>query len=132
MKLINSIESNYYFEDSNGNEIIITSDSESQAIETSILIENTPAPDPVESLKTSLINRAKSSAKEYLDKTDYLVIRHLEQRELAVATTLTEEEYTALLTKRNKARIDSNSEETLIESKTTITDLEKVKIARKG
>ncbi|MEE3350451.1 MAG: hypothetical protein VZR09_10485 [Candidatus Gastranaerophilaceae bacterium] len=52
---------------------------------------------------TSLIN-TNEEAKNYLNKTDWLVIRHRDQLALGQTTSLTNEQYLDLLTKRQAAR----------------------------
>ncbi|MBQ9246474.1 hypothetical protein IJ182_09435 [bacterium] len=45
-----------------------------------------------------------SEARKYLNNTDWLVIRHRDQIELNIETSLTQEEYIDLLEKRQQAR----------------------------
>jgi len=121
---------------SNGKKIIVgaeTKEEAEQILANSELVQaNKDIPAEKLALKKEqLINEAKSSAIQFLDKTDYLVQRHFEEVTLKVETTLTEKEYKALLTKRNKARIDSNTEEATIKSKVTLKELEAVKISEK-
>ena len=52
---------------------------------------------------TSFIN-TNEEAKNYLNKTDWLVIRHRDQLALGQTTSLTDEQYLDLLTKRQAAR----------------------------
>jgi len=46
----------------------------------------------------------KSEAEEFLQSTDWKVIRHKEQQDLGVETTLTQDEYLELITKRQEWR----------------------------
>lgn len=43
--------------------------------------------------------------KEYLNSTDWMVLRHLRQKTLGIDTTLTEDEFTDLETKRHEAAL---------------------------
>lgn len=119
-------ENQHKIEDANGI-IVIDASSEEEAIAKYNELFN-----PIIIKKEQLVDEAKNSAKSYLDATDYIVQRHIEETELGVTTTLSKAEYTALLTKRNQARIDSNTEEATIKAKTDITELEAIKITEKG
>lgn len=45
-----------------------------------------------------------TEARIFLDESDWLVIRHRDQQELGIETSLTDDEYLNLLKKRQKAR----------------------------
>ena len=127
----------YELTKTDGKKIIVGANSkkEAQQILANAELVQSQRDIPAEKLaskKEQLISEAKSSAIQFLDKTDYLVQRHIEEITLKVATTLTDIEYKALLTKRNQARIDSNTEEALIKAENNMTELEKIKIAEKG
>lgn len=96
-----------------------TTQKEAQSI-----LENRPAPNPVNDLKSQLLNEVKSKAKDLLSATDYKVIRHRDQLELNVETTLTDAEYDALLTERNEIRKNSNKFEAEILSKRSLNTLQ--------
>lgn len=54
--------------------------------------------------------QSNQEAKEFLDSTDWMVIRHRDQVEIEAATSLSTEEFSELLYKRQQAR-DSISED---------------------
>ena len=127
----------YELTKTDGKKIIVGANSkkEAQQILANAELVQSQRDIPAEKLaskKEQLISEAKSTAYSYLKETDYLIQRHFEELTLKVATTLTDIEYKALLTKRNQARIDSNTEEANIKAKTDIAELEKIKIAEKG
>jgi ribosomal protein S13 len=102
-------------------------DNETEKLET----ENKSS--ELQSLKRKLINKVKSEVSKQLTATDYKVIRHRDQLDLIakgniITTTLTSEEYETLLKERNNLRIDSNEKEAEINSKTKITELEKIEL----
>ena len=127
MVTINKLSTNVYEILNDGKQVVLNATSKADAQQKYDEFHS-----EIVGLKRNLINEAKSTAKHYLSETDYLIQRHFEEITLKVATTLTDTEYKALLTKRNQARIDSNTEEALIKAKTDITELEKIKIAEKG
>lgn len=46
----------------------------------------------------------KKEAAEFLNVTDWKIIRHKEQQDLGIETSITQEEYLQLITKRQEAR----------------------------
>lgn len=50
------------------------------------------------------LEKAKSEAKQFLADSDFMVIRHLGQKALGMATSLSEEEYLQLEQQRQQAR----------------------------
>lgn len=48
--------------------------------------------------------KASAEAKQFLNDTDKLVIRHRDQKELGIPTKLSEQEFQALLLERQAAR----------------------------
>lgn len=92
------------------------------------LLENRPKPNPINTLKSQLLNEVKSKAKELLSSTDYKVIRHRDQTDVEAKTSLTDTEYKALLTERNNIRVNSNKFESEIESLKTLEELKAYEI----
>jgi hypothetical protein len=82
----------------------------------------------IQSLKNKLISQVKNKVSELLTATDYKVIRHRDQLELGVETTLTDLEYDALLKQRNDLRIKSNELEATIKAKRSLNTLNEIKI----
>ena len=82
----------------------------------------------ISELQQQLIDVIKNTAKELLSSTDYKVLRHNDQVYLNIATTLSNEEYTALLQSRQAIRDWSNVKELEIQTQTTIDELELVEI----
>jgi hypothetical protein len=77
------------------------------------------------------IKDCKLYAKQLLDLTDYLVIRHRDEINLHVdITTLTSREYTTVLTERKLIRDKSNNVEALINAKISVEDVEKINIQK--
>ena len=97
------------------------------------ILENRTEPNEIDVLKRKLLSKVKTEASKQLTATDYKVIRHRDQLDLIakgniITTTLTSEEYEILLKERNNLRIDSNEKEAEINSKTKITELEKIEL----
>ena len=102
-------------------------DNETEKLET----ENKSS--ELQSLKRKLINKVKSEVSKQLTATDYKVIRHRDEQELItkgnmITSTLTATEYEELLKERKELRDWSNEKEAKINSKTKITELEKIEL----
>lgn len=125
MKLIKENNGVYQFQDSNGVKHSVGANSKKEALS---ILENRPKPNETDKLKRKLINQVRSEVANRLQATDYKVIRHRDQLELGIETTLTDLEYDQLLKERNDMRIKSNELETLIKSKRSINTLNEIKI----
>lgn len=115
-------DNQYKIEHENGS-VYLDANSEKEAVE----IYNSNYT-PLHDKKRQLLAKAKNEVANKLQATDYKVIRHRDQLELGVETTLTDLEYDQLLKERNGMRIKSNELETLIKSKRSISTLNEIKI----
>ena len=97
------------------------------------ILENRTEPNEIDVLKNKLLNKVKSEVSKQLTATDYKVIRHRDEQELItkgnmITSTLTATEYEELLKERKELRDWSNEKEAEINSKTKITELEKIEL----
>jgi hypothetical protein len=80
----------------------------------------------IDDVRINKINEIKANANDLLSITDYKVIRHRDQLDGAMATTLTHLEYLDLLAERQAIRDISNSLETAINLAVTIEQINNI------
>jgi len=82
----------------------------------------------IDDVKTSRKNEVRRIANAMLVETDWKCIRHRDQVDSLSGTSLTSEQYEALLDGRQKIRDWSNAQEALIDALTTIEEVVKYTI----
>ena len=133
-KLLDKTENGYNYEATENGKVVkrgfvgITDKSEALSI-----LENRTEPNEIDVLKSKLLSKVKSEVSKQLTATDYKVIRHRDEQELIkkgnmITSTLTATEYEELLKERKELRDWSNEKEAEINSKTKITELEKIEL----
>lgn len=127
MKLTKQIDNDYYFENEAKEIIHITADSLEQAKSVLADLEKLNSITDETRLKRKLLNQVKQKAKELLSSTDYKITRHEEQLKIGTETSLTDIEFSELLTERNNIRLNSNKFEAEIEALNTLEELNNYK-----
>jgi len=82
--------------------------------------------DYLDDIKIKKVETIKETAKNILESLDWKCIRHRDQTDNAETTSLTAEEYTALLNYKKLVRDWSNTKETEINNTTTLKELNAV------
>jgi len=85
-----------------------------------------PLEERILELKANKIKEFNQHAKQELTKLDWKVLRHIEQKELQIQTSLTENEYQELLQNKRSIRDKVNNLETIINTTTTVEELTEV------
>lgn len=85
-----------------------------------------PLEERILELKTNKIKEFNQHAKQELRDLDWKVLRHIEQKELQIQTSLTENEYQELLQNKQSIRDKVNNLETIINTTTTIEELTEI------
>lgn len=74
--------------------------------------------------RNRVISKIKRNAFKLLSETDWKVIRHRDQVDLGVTTSLSNAEYIQLLTDRNNIRLNTNQIENELNSITSVETIE--------
>ena len=86
-------------------------------------VEYPITPKPLEQVKSEQVDKFKPCAAAELCVTDWKTIRHVEQTELGIETSLTAQEYTDLITERQAIRQKSNDKEAEVMAATTVDEV---------
>lgn len=128
IKFINKINNVYQFEIYEDNKLIHTINIEANSkedamskIKTFTSLRNQDS--ELDFQKNNLINLVKVNASRLLKITDFKAIRHRDEVDMGVTTSITNDEYKTILATRKKIRDKSNELESEINSINTISDL---------